>query len=204
MRGSRRAIRSVYLKLSGNCMETPHNIKDLSSRIWENCINRPTRVETEPYDKELGDVDIKEFIIYNFLYHHGTALRELLLSTFKFWQDLTLKEWKQIFDRLRGNNLAEYYLAIISNQYLGIDPKFKSTKDVEIIHFTTVDNKQQSGKPSLFVNNMQGELRMMEEEELKESFGLTIADFVLLKNRLDSETVTKPRNKNIWQRLWDR
>ena len=185
-------------------MDTSHDIKDLSSKIWNNCINRPTRIETEPFDKELEKINIQEFIIYNFLNHHGTSLKELLLSTFKFWQDLTFQEWKQIFDKLRGNNLAEYYLAIISNQYLGIDPKFKSTKSIEIFHFTPADNKRQSGKPSLFVDNMQGELRIMEEEELKENFGLTIADFISLKNRLNSEIGTEPKKKNIWQRLWDK
>ena len=185
-------------------MDTSHNLKDLSNKIWESCVHRPTRIETEPFDKELQQIDIKEFIIYNFLNHQGTSLRELLLSTFKFWQDLTLQEWKQIFERLRGNNLAEYYLAIISSQYLGIDPKFKSTKNVEIFHFTPADNKRQIGKPSLFVDNMQGELKKMEEEELKESFGLTIADFISIRNRLNSEIETEPKTKNIWQRLWDK
>lgn len=107
-------------------MDASQNIKNLSIKIWESSIHRPTRIETEPFDKELQQIDIKEFIIHNFLNHHGTSLRELLLSTFKFWQGLTLQEWKYIFDKLRGNNLAGYYLAIIANQYLGIDPKFKS------------------------------------------------------------------------------
>jgi len=44
---------------------------------------------------------------------------------------------------------------------------------------------------------MQGELRIMEEEELNESFGLTIADFISLKNRLVSEIKTEPKTKNI-------
>lgn len=100
--------------------------------------------------------------------------------------------------------MAEYYLAIISSQYLGIDPKFKSTKSVKIIYFTPADNKKQSGKPSLFIDNMQGELKNMQEQELEENFGLTIADFISIRNRLNSEILPEPKKKYIWQRLWDK
>jgi hypothetical protein len=185
-------------------MKTARDIKDLSSKIWKNCVHRPTRIKLEPFDKELEKIDIKEFIIYNFLYHHGTSLTELLLSTFQFWHDLTLQEWKQIFDRLKGNNLAEYYIAIFSNQYLGIDPKFKSTKNVEIFYITVADNKQQSGKPSLFVENMVGELRRIEEENLRNYFCLSISDFVSIKNRLNSERIKEPKTKNFWNRIWNK
>ncbi len=187
-----------------NCMGTLQNIKEISLNIWESCENRPTRLETEPFDDQLNQVDIKEFIVYNFLNHHGTALRELLLSIFTLWKDLNLEDWTEIFTRLKGNNLAEYYMSIIANQYLGIDPKYESTSKVEIVHFTPGDQKYQSGKPSLFVNNMQGELRQMQEEELHESFGITIQDFVEISKRLTNERRNVSNLKNIWSRLWNK
>jgi hypothetical protein len=165
-------------------MATHEQIIKVSERIWTSCENRPTRLETQPFDEHLQDVNIKDFIVYNFLNHPSTALRELLLSTFQFWRNLNFQDWNEIFDRLRGNGLAEYYMAIIASQYLGLDPNFESTKDVEIVHFTTDDQRYQSGKPALFVGNMQGELRQLEEEELVESFGISIQTFVELSNRL--------------------
>ncbi|HYV94351.1 MAG TPA: hypothetical protein VE978_21440 [Chitinophagales bacterium] len=183
-------------------MDRPENIKELSANIWKNCRHRPTRTETQPFDEQLKRVDIKDFIVYNFLNHHGTALRELLLSTFQFWKDLNYQGWNYIFDKLRGNGLAEYYMAVIANQYLGIDPKYKSTRAVEIFYVTIADQKTQSGKPSLFVGDMQDELREMEQEELKESFGITIQNFVELSNRLKRDKMNIPMAKSFWSKLW--
>ena len=165
-------------------MNEVKTISEISEGIWSSCENRPTRMETQPFDQQLQRVNIKDFIVYNFLNYQGTALSELLLSIFKFWKDLNLKDWGDIFDRLKGNQLAEYYMAIFAGQYLGIDPEFSSTKDVEIVHFTTADQRYQSGKPSLFVDNMEGELREIEREGLNENFGIAIEDFVELSNKL--------------------
>lgn len=185
-------------------MNNPEIIEKLSINIWKNCEHRPTRMETQPFDDQLKKVNIKDFIVHNFINHSGTSLRELLLSTFQFWKNLTYKDWNDIFDKLRGNVLAEYYMATIANQYLGLDPKYKSTRNVEIMHFTTADQKYQSGKPSLFIDNMQGELRKLETEELSKNFGLTIEDFIELSNSLNDEKKTIPTFKSIWSKLWNK
>jgi hypothetical protein len=168
-----------------------NNIEEISSLVWSNCENRPTRRETKPFDEQISAANIKDLIVYNFLNYPTTALSEFLLATFQFWNHLSFKEWNEIFERIKNNGLAEYYMTVFASQYLGLNPKFESTKDVEIVHFTTADQKYQSGKPALFVNNMEGELRDLEESTLNEDFELTINDFVIISDRLQEESTDK-------------
>ena len=163
------------------------NIKEISKLIWCNCENRPTRRETKPFDEQISQVNTKDLIVYNFLNHPSTALSEFLLATFQFWNHFSLKEWNEIFDQIKNNSIAEYYMTVFASQYLGINPNFESTNDVEIVHFTTADQRYQSGKPALFINNMEGELRDLEESSLAEDFELRISDFVIISDRLQEE-----------------
>jgi len=164
-----------------------NSIEEISRLIWSNCENRPTRRETKPFDEQISKVNIKDLIVYNFLNHPSTALSEFLLATFQFWNHLSCKEWNEIFNRIKNNGLAEYYMMVFASQYLGVNPKFESAKDVEIVHFTTADQRYQSGKPASFINNMEGELRDLEEFSLNENFELTINDFVIISDRLQEE-----------------
>lgn len=163
------------------------NIEEISRLIWSNCENRPTRRETRPFDELISQVDIKDLIVFNFQNHPTTALSQFLLATFQYWSHLSFTEWNSIFDRIRNNPLAEYYMTVFASEYLGINPYFESAKDVEIVHFTTADQRYQSGKPALFINNMEGELRDLEEFSLIEDFELTINDFVTISDRLQAE-----------------
>src|SRR5688572_4324668 len=112
------------------------NIQEISRLIWSNCENRPTRRETKPFDEQISNVDIKDLIVFNFLNYPSTALSEFLLATFQFWNHLSRKDWDEIFERIKNNSLAEYYMTVFASQYLGVNPNFASAKDVEIVHFT--------------------------------------------------------------------
>src|SRR5690349_10937130 len=89
-----------YPNVRHNCMDTPKLITELTNDIWDISNYRPTKDDIDSFEARFLQFDIKEFIIHNFLNHHGTKLRPLLLSTFKFWSHLTLADWKQIFKRL--------------------------------------------------------------------------------------------------------
>jgi hypothetical protein len=184
----------LYIATNNSNHRVRHNfynmqksLEEISLLIWNNCENRPTRRETKPFDEQISQVNIEDLIVYNFLNHPSTALSEFLLATFQFWNHFSFEKWNKIFERIKNNRLAEYYMTVFASQYLSVDPKFESAKDVEIVHFTTADQRYQSGKPALFINNMEGELRDLEESSLAEDFELTINDFVTISDRLQSE-----------------
>ena len=162
-------------------------IPELSKNIWDTCIFRPTLNEIKPFEEMIQSIDIKEFIIYNFITYQSTGLTQLLLSTFRFWKTLPLKDWLSIFDAIMGNNLAEYYMTVFSAQYLGIDPKFESAKSVQISYVTLSNMEIQGAKPSLFIDDMHGQLRDTHVGWLSELFNLSIDDFVQLARRLQNE-----------------
>ena len=180
-------------------MKDEQEIINLSKEIWSSCINRPNRQEIRHLDSRLEKIDISDLIVYNFFNHHGTALRDFLLATFQFWKFLNYNDWMLIFDRIRGFELGEYYMGIFCSTYLGINPKFKSIKDVEVFHATTEDNRVQSGKPSIFISKMEGRLRELEEEELLESFGITVDEVLSITKALRLE---QPEAKGFLKKLF--
>ena len=169
-----------------NCMDTPKFIKELTQDIWDSIVFKPTKNDIESFENRLLQIDIKEFIIYNFINHSGTSLKDLLLSIFKFWNHLTVTDWKQIFNSLDKNDSAKYYMTVFANQYLGIDPNYTFPDRINLLFYTT-DGLIQGSSPPLCVDRFQGKLRDIEEHDLSRNFGLCIDDFVLLHDRLNKK-----------------
>ena len=162
------------------------DLVDLSNRLWDICDFEPSCEDLEPIALELSSIDFRQFIVINFLYHGSTALEYFLLSTYKYWKGFNYSDWKWIYEKISGNSLAEYYMCVISSKLLGIDPKYESTKNVQISTISFTDSKVHSGKPAMFVGNLTGDLRERENNIFLD-FDLSIAELEKLHEKLMSQ-----------------
>jgi hypothetical protein len=178
-------------------------IKKISSTIWHNLsLNIPIRETVQTMDGRISSVDITHFLIYNFRNYPVAALNSLFLSTYKYWKDLSISEWIQIFDGISGK-MPEYFMAVIAKEFLGIDPHYKSTRNLELFHVTSIDGVAHSGKPSVFIGDMKGELRKA-YSELIIKHGLSIDDLIAVSRRLNAEYIVLPEKKNGFLKFFGR
>jgi hypothetical protein len=104
-------------------------------------------------------------------------------------------------------------MAVIAARYLGIDPKYRSTRNISVGEITFGDNKMYHGKPATFVGHAQGSLRELLQEELQQA-GLSIemlekySEQLLAgapeKNRVGRPRIENRKQTNQVRRLVDR
>lgn len=157
-------------------------LKTLLSEFWEETSFRPDAKNIQPFWDRLNEYEVDKLIVYNFLNYQATYLENFLLSIFPLWKDLELFQWKEIFKQIEGNWLAEYYMKVISDRFLGIDPGFESTKGLSITAITFPDNQVHNA--SNFVPMMTGKLRERYEKNLSDNYGITFADLIEVNKRL--------------------
>lgn len=177
-------------------------LKQLTEQIWERrglYAERPFRLTPELVE-ELERVDIKDVLVYAFTRYFTTSIKDFFLLVSPFWLRLTYEDWQQVFAGIKGKRLGEYYMAVIAARYLGIDPKYRSTRNISVGDITFADNKMYHGKPATFVGHAQGSLRELLQEELQQ-VGLSIEVLEkysgqLLADAPEKNRVGKPRIEN--------
>lgn len=163
-------------------MTSEQLIEKLSAELWDKTSFQPNSKNIQLFWERLKGVEIDDFIVYNFLNYQGTYLENLILSTFTLWRNFDIEKWREIFVRLEGNGLAEYYMKVIADRFLGIDPEFKSTKELLISAIIPPDNHIEID--SHFVPTMTGKLKDIYEKSLRDNFELTLNDLIEVNNRL--------------------
>jgi hypothetical protein len=156
-------------------------IEMLSDELWSADSSNSDSKNIQPFWQRLNDVDPRNLIVHNFLTYPGTYLERFLFLIFPLWKNLTLLQWKEIFERIEGNELAEYHMTIISKRILGIDPGFNSKKDLVITAISAPDIQIYSG--SAFVPLMTGKLKEIYVEILN-GYGLTLNDLIEINKQL--------------------
>ena len=95
-------------------------------------------------------------------------MRNLILSTFKYWKKLNYRDWQYIFAKIDGNELAEYYMIPISKTYLGIDPKFKNSRGFKERVFP--EKHRQTKKTLEFIEYSESDFLGCSHKNLEEDF----------------------------------
>jgi hypothetical protein len=156
-------------------------IETLSDELWSADFSNSDSENIQPLWQRLQDVDPGNLIVHNFLTYPGTYLERFLFLIFPLWKNLNLFQWKEIFERIEGNELAEYHMTVISKRILGIDPGFQSTKDLMITAISAPDIQIHNG--STFVPLMTGKLKEAYVEILN-GYGLTFTALIDVNKRL--------------------
>jgi hypothetical protein len=160
-------------------------IEKLSNEIGEKTRFSPTIDSIKEFENRLEKVDIKEFIIYVFINNSGTWLRELILSTSKYWKDLSYNDWNYIFGELSRNDLAKYYMKFISTTYLGIEPIFINKKS--FLEKISKTRNTQRKKSSFFIGNLNTE--SPEYEILESQNYVSLEELIKISNKLENEMI---------------
>ena len=163
-------------------MDSEQLIKKLSTELCDKTSYSPNSKTIQPFWERLKGVETTNLIVYNFLNHQGTYLENFLLSIFPLWKDFEMSHWKEVFRQIEGDELAEYYMKVASERFLGVDPGFKSTKELSINAITFPD--EQFHNASNFVPAMTGRLKEVYEKILRDNYGLTLTDLIDVNKRL--------------------
>jgi len=163
-------------------MKNEYLIIQLSTDLWDKTSFDPNAKNILPFWDRLKELNVSDFIVYNFLNYQGTYLESLILSTFNLWKNLEILDWKNIFKRLEGNLLAEYYMKTIADRILGIDPGYKSTTNLQISAITFPDNVLHNA--SNFIPNTVGKLKEIHKRKLIEKYDLSFEDLIQVHLRL--------------------
>jgi len=155
-------------------MDNEELIKRLSVDFWQKTLFSPDSENIRPFLDQMEMIKTEDLIVFNFLNYQGTYLESFLLSIFPFWKNFTIDQWKSIFERLKGNALAEYYMKVCAGRLLGIDPDFQSTRNLVINAITFPDN--QHHKASAFLPEAVGNLREIYEKSLREKYSISFHD----------------------------
>jgi len=143
-------------------------VSNLSTEIREKTKFHHTSKSLKEFNFDLANIDIKDFIVYNFKNQNGTWLEDLLLSTFEYWKELNYSDWAYIFKKIERNELGEYYMTQLSKVYLGIDPKFKNSKGIRERLFP--NRFKQKEKNFEFIGNINSNLFESAKEKLESNY----------------------------------
>lgn len=109
-------------------MKEKIELSNLYIEIMDKTDFYPSAESIKKFEGKLSKINIKQFIVYCFIYQSGTSLRALTLATFEYWKELHYEDWVYIFSKIDRNELGEYYMNLISKSYLGINPKFRRSR----------------------------------------------------------------------------